>query len=166
MTGEKRVASRGVPSSESIYFPSYKKVRSFQDDSENPTRNLWTLEEVVNFVFPKEYQEVYHKIAFEFMIVVTKKLNLDGKDMALFLRNNSFSKATFYNRVLPKLRRAGLIKVERRTIVALDKRRKFRPMTISLSKTFGNYLMKIADSWLAIIDDSRSKKKVDTGEIK
>lgn len=158
MIDKKKVASRGVPSSESLYFPPYKKVRSFQDDAENPTRNLWTLEEVINFVFPKEYQEVYHKIAFAFVSLIISKQKLNGSDISKFLTDNKFSKATFYNRVLPKLRRTGLIKVERQTIVAVDKKRKFRPMVISISKTFGNYLMKIADSWLAIIDDARSKK--------
>jgi hypothetical protein len=41
----------------------------------------------------------------------------------------------------------------------LESKRKYRPMRIALSKTFGNYLMKIGDSWLAIIDDSRSRKQ-------
>ena len=49
--------------------------------------------------------------------------------------------------------------MERQTIIALESKRKFRPMTVSLSKTFGNYLMKIGDSWLALVDDARSKKK-------
>jgi hypothetical protein len=30
-------------------------------------------------------------------------------------------------------------------------------MRISLCKTFGNYFMKIGDSWLAIVDDARSR---------
>jgi hypothetical protein len=32
-------------------------------------------------------------------------------------------------------------------------------MRISLSKTFGNYFMKIGDSWLAAVDDARSKQE-------
>ena len=63
--------------------------------------------------------------------------------------------------MLPRLKRIGLLKVERQTIIALESKRKFRPMTISLSKTFGNYLVKIGDSWLAIVDDARSKKGVE-----
>ena len=157
MVEEKKVASRGVPSSETLFFPPYKKVRAFQDDAENPTHNLWNLEEIINFVFPVEYQEKYHIIAYEFMKLIVSKLRIEGKQISQFLNEHNFSKATFYNRVLPKLRRSGLIKVERQTIVAVQSKQKFRPMIISLSKTFGNYLMKIADSWLAIVDDARSK---------
>ena len=61
-----------------------------------------------------------------------------------------------------------MLKVERQTLIALESKRKFRPMTISLSKTFGNYLTKIGDSWLVIVDDARSRKEVErrTGEKK
>jgi len=52
-----------------------------------------------------------------------------------------------------------VLKVERETIVALEGKRKFRPMKISLSGTFGNYLVKIGESWQAIVDDSRFRKK-------
>ena len=75
------------------------------------------------------------------------------------MKGNGISKATFYNRVLPRLKRVGLVKVERETIIAMESKRKFRPMRISLSKTFGNYFMKIGDSWLAIVDDARTRKK-------
>ena len=73
------------------------------------------------------------------------------------MKGNGVSKATFYNRVLPRLKRVGMVKVERDTLVNVESKRKFRPMRISLSKTFGNYFMKIGDSWLAIVDDARSK---------
>lgn len=158
---EKKIASRGVPSSESLYLPPHnsEELRRFQDATENPTRNLWSVEEVSNFVFSKKYQSKYYEIAVKFMKLLTEKSHLDGKDLSKFIADNSISKATFYNRVLPRLRRVGMIKIERDTIVAVESKRKYRPMRISLSKTFGNYLMKIGDSWLAIVDDSRTKKK-------
>ena len=157
--GQKKViASRGIPSSDSLYFPPFSEVRKFQDDNEQQTRNLWSLEEVVNFVFPKKYQEKYHEIAVSFMKLLTEKVYLDGSDISSFISQNNISKATFYNRVLPRLRRVGMIKIERETIVAAESRRKYRPMRITLSKTFGNYLIKIGDSWLALVDDARSRK--------
>ena len=93
------------------------------------------------------------------MTVLSEKTVLSGEEIASFVRSNGISKATFYNRVLPRLKRVGMIKVERDTIVAIESKRKFRPMRISLSKTFGNYFMKIGDSWLAVVDDSRSRKE-------
>ncbi|MBD3389550.1 hypothetical protein GF415_01185 [Candidatus Micrarchaeota archaeon] len=160
MAGEKRIP-RGVPSSESIYLPPYNspELRSFQDNSENPTRNLWSLEEVINFVFSKKYQPKYYEIALEFIWELSKKLSMEGADVGNFLSEKGISKATFYNRVLPRLRRVGMIKVERETIVARESMRKYRPMRISLSKTFGNYFMKIGDSWLASVDEARSKAR-------
>jgi len=159
--GKPSIASRGVPSSEALYFPPYnsEELRSFQDKDENATRNLWSVEEVANFVFSKKYQPKYYETALAFLKLLCEKTTLQGEDISKFVSTNGISKATFYNRVLPRLRRVGMIKIERDTIIAVESKRKFRPMRISLSKTFGNYLLKIGDSWLAIVDDARSRKK-------
>jgi hypothetical protein len=162
--GEKHsIASRGIPSKDSLYLPPHNspELRSFQDSNENLTRNIWSLEEVVNFVFPKRYQDKYNEIALGFLKLALAKNSLTGDDIGQFVSSNGISKATFYNRVLPRLKRIGILKVERQTLIPLESKRKFRPMTISLSKTFVNYLTKIGDSWLAIVDDARSKKEVE-----
>ena len=164
------IASRGIPSKDSLYLPPYNspELRNFQDANENATRNTWSVEEVVNFIFPKRYQLKYNEIALAFMKTVLEKGMLSGEEIGRFVSSGGISKATFYNRVLPRLKRVGLLKVERQTLIALESKRKFRPMTISLSKTFGNYLTKIGDSWLVIVDDARSRKEVErrTGEKK
>lgn len=156
----KGIASRGVPSSESIYLPPHnsEELRAFQDKDENITRNTWHIDEVVNFIFSKRYQAKYFDAALSFMRALSEKTEMGGDDTAAFVKSNGISKATFYNRVLPRLRRVGMIKIERDTVVAVEGKRKFRPMRISLSKTFGNYFMKIGDSWLAIVDDARSMR--------
>ena len=155
------IPSRGVPSSESIYLPRHdsEELRSFQDKSENLTRNLWNLDEIANFIFSKRYQPKYHEIALGFLKMLAEKTEITGEETAAFVKTNNVSKATFYNRVLPRLKRVGMVKVERDTVVAVESKRKFRPMRISLSKTFGNYFMKIGDSWLAVVDDARSRKE-------
>ncbi len=156
----KKISSRGVPSSETFYLPRYDsaEIRSFQDASENPTRNIWSLSEVVNFIFSRKYQPTYYEIALKFLELLMQKLKLTGEDISSFLKENNISKATFYNKVLIRLKRIGVVKVERETLIPDQSKRKYRPMRITLSKTFGNYLMKIADSWLAIVDDARSRK--------
>jgi hypothetical protein len=155
------IASRGVPSSESIYLPRHDspELRSFQDRNESITRNAWNVEELTNFIFSKKYQPKYFEIALGFLSMLAEKTEISGEETAAFVKNSGISKATFYNRVLPRLKRVGMIKVERDTIVAIESKRKFRPMRISLSKTFGNYFMKIGDSWLAVVDDARSRKE-------
>lgn len=157
---KKSIASRGIPSSESLYLPphNHPELRKFQDSEENATRNVWNTEDVINFVFPKKYQPIYNTTAAQFVKLLIEKGKISGDETGKFVSSNGISKATFYNRVLPRLRRAGLIKIERETIVAVESKRKYRPMFISLSKTFGNYLTKIGDSWLAIVDDAREKK--------
>ncbi len=156
------IPSRGIPSKEALYLPPYysNELRRFQDDNEIPMRNYWTLKEVVNFVFPEKYQEKYHTIAFKFLEELCNRLEMDGQEIGTFVRSNNISKATFYNRVLPRLKRVGMIKVYRETITSVDSKRKYRPMRITLSKTFGNYLNKIGESWLAIVDNARTLKTV------
>jgi predicted transcriptional regulator len=157
----KQIASRGVPSDEALYLPAHNsaEIRSFQDKDENIARNLWNLEEVLNFVFSKKYQPKYYEIALGFLKLLSAKLTLGGDEISAYVKEGNISKATFYNRVLPRLRKVGMVKVERETIVAQESKRKFRPMVVSMSRTFGNYLVKIGDSWLALVDDARSRKQ-------
>ncbi len=161
MAEKRKIASRGVPSSQSVYLPRHdsEELRAFQDKNENMTRNLWSIDEVANFVFSKKYQRRYYDVSLSFLKLLTKKLSLSGNETAAFVKERGISKATFYNRVLPRLKRVGMVKVERETVIPVESKRKFRPMRISLSKTFGNYFVKIGDSWLAAVDDARSRKK-------
>ncbi len=156
----KSIASRGIPSKEAFYLPAHysSELRKFQDNDENMLRNYWSLDELVNFIFPAKYQPKYNKIALKFLDELASRQKLEGREISAFLRTNSISKATFYNRVLPRLKRIGVVKVERETISPERSKQKYRPMMISLSKTFGNYLTKIGESWLAIVDDVRSRQ--------
>ncbi len=155
---EKKIISRGIPSKDIFYLPRHdsNEIRQFQDANETPTRNIWTYEEILNFVFPKRYRQKYYEIATAFMKELLEKTCMEGREIAEFVRKNKFSKATFYNRVLLRLKRIGMIKVER--MISEENGRKKRPMRVSISKTFGNYLMKIADSWLVIVDEAREKR--------
>ncbi|MCL6088566.1 MAG: hypothetical protein M1530_00170 [Candidatus Marsarchaeota archaeon] len=158
-SSERTIATRGVPAGETLWLPPHDSpaIRAFQDKNESATRNAWSVAEVVQFVFPARYQPVYHQVALAFMQKLAERTQLAGADIAEFVSSQNISKATFYNRVLPRLRRVGMIKIERQTVIAVESKRKYRPMTIHLSKTFGNYLAKIGDSWLAAVDESRSK---------
>lgn len=172
MTNNKpSISTRGIPSKESFYLPAHysEEVRKFQDESEMQLRNYWTYEEVINFVFPKKYQRTYNEIANSFIRELLDYHVLENNEITNFVKKNRFSKATFYNRVLPRLKRVGLVKVERETISPEHSKQKRRPMRISLSKTFGNYLCKIGESWLACVDDARSrppKPRVIESEVK
>ena len=158
MEGEKGIKSRGIPSKHSFYLPPHysKEIRSFESD-EIPTKNVWRVKEIIEFVFPSKFQEKYHEIALRFLEKLGEEVSISGEEIAMFIKENGFSKATFYNRVLPKLKAVGMVKVER---LAVEKgSSKKRKMKITLSKTFGNYMNKIGDSWLAFVDDVRTKAR-------
>ncbi|RME79608.1 MAG: hypothetical protein D6769_01950 [Methanobacteriota archaeon] len=157
---EKKIKSRGIPSKEAFWLPPYysEDIRRFEDDSGNATRNVWKLEEITKFIFPPKYQEKYYEIASSFLSFISERGGkVSGSDVGPFLRESGISKATFYNRVLPRLKRVGIVRVKRET--QEGKNKKYMHMDIELSKTFGNYLLKIADSWLAHIDDVRSLRR-------
>jgi hypothetical protein len=86
----KKISSRGVPSSESVYLPRYdsQELRTFQDKDENPTRNLWNLEEVTNFIFSKKYQPRYYEIALGFLGLLGEKTKLGGDEIAEYVKTN------------------------------------------------------------------------------
>ena len=98
---KKSISSRGIPSKEAMHLPPYNSpsLRKFQDSNEVRTRNLWGLEEVINFIFPKEYQETYNKIACRFMKMVVEKNTISGAETGKFISENGISKATFYRYV-------------------------------------------------------------------
>lgn len=146
---------RGFKSEASLYLPAHysQEIRRFEDNDERPTRNLWGIEELLNFIFPKNYQQRYYESALALMKRLSSNPSINSSEIPQLIKENNLSKATFYNRVIPKMKRFGLIKVEREAVLK-GKPRRFK---ISLSKSFGNYLMKISDSWLAFVDDSRSK---------
>ncbi len=154
----KQPMSRGIPSKEAMWLPAFysEEVRKFEDDEGKPTRNVWKIEEVLKFVFPPKYQETYYKISVALMqALAANKGRLEGKDIGQLIKEKGFSKATLYNRVLPRLKRVGMIRLKRAT--EEGKNKKHMPMEIELSKTFANYLLKISDSFLAFIDDVRTR---------
>ncbi|MEM4295323.1 MAG: hypothetical protein QXI89_00295 [Candidatus Anstonellales archaeon] len=155
------IKSRGIPSKEAFWLPAFysNDIRQFQDENENLTRSIWKLDEILNFIFPRKYQETYYNVALAFMNYLFSFYgHVESKQIAEFVKNNKISKATFYNRVLPRLKRLGLIRIRRETELGANK--KYRRMRIEISKTFGNYLLKIANSWLAHVDDIKEQRQM------
>ncbi len=162
---KKAIRSRGIPSKFSLYLPPHysKEIRAFEAN-EIATKNIWRVEEVINFVFPKKYQPTYHEISVKFIKAFESKGYFSAKETAEFIKREGISKATFYNRVLPRLKAVGMVKVEREPTLS-GKSKKYK-MKISLSRSFGNYMNKIGDSWLAFVDDVRSRAKEENEGVK
>jgi len=149
MSGKQGPPSRGIPSRKALYLPAHdsKEIRAFEVDGKL-AKNIWPLAEVLRFIFPPQYQERYYEIAKAFLERMAQEGVMTWKEIGPFLKEKGVSKATFYNRVLPKLRALGLIKGERSGNL----------YRLSLSKTFSNYLYKIAESWEAFVDEVRSRR--------
>jgi len=115
----------------------------------------WELEDLLVFVFPKDIQETYNKVAKAFMesLLFNASAGINGDQIGAWLLENNFSKATFYNRVLPRLIDIGLVERKR---VHGDTGRK---MILYPSLSFGLYLQKMGSVWNEIINTARAKSK-------
>jgi len=140
-------ASRGVPARESLWLPPVDSPAIKAKSLDEEVR--WSLTDVVEHVFPRAYQPQYHKIALALLGQLSQKTALEAPDLAAFVGGNGFSKATFYNKIIPRLIDVGAVKRER-----IGQ----RAMRLTLSKSFGNYLQKIGREWNSIVETARRRQ--------
>jgi predicted transcriptional regulator len=141
---ERKIASRGIPSKEVLWFPPIEKWKNIDEK--------WRLEDIVQFIYPKEYQKKYNEITIKFLDFLLKKpMGVNGTEVSEWIKNNKVSKATFYNIIVPHLVDIGIIK--RRRIYG-EKGRKTILMT---SEIFSNFLKKLSETWLEILKENKEK---------
>jgi hypothetical protein len=150
----KKPASSGIPSDESLWLPAHYGVEVKRKGGLEKAI-YWELGEVVDFIFPKKYQPVYHKVATDFLTLVLERDWVTKKEIGEFLKKNNYSKSTLENKVIPKLARFGLIKREREITAGLGKG---RALILSESLTFANYLERVSFGWSMLVNTSRKKK--------
>jgi hypothetical protein len=152
----KQIKSRGIPSDEQLWLPRHDKVREILNLNADPFDEYgasWELEDVMMFVFPKDYQETYHIHASDFMsLLLSHPEGLYSTQIGEWVRTSGVSKATFYNRILPRLKRIGMVAAER------EAPRKNAGYILKPSLTFHNYLFKIAKEWQRHVKTARAKK--------
>ena len=148
-------ASTGIPSAESLWLPHHYGVELKRKGGLDKTV-YWDAGEVVDFIFPRRFQPVYHKVAAEFILLVLDKDWVTKKEIGEFLAKNNYSKSTLENKIIPKLVRFGLLKREREITGTM---RKGRALILSESLTFTNYLERIGFAWNMLVSTSRKKTK-------
>lgn len=139
-----------LKSKESLYFPSVqgKGWKNVDPDIR------WSLEDIINHIFPKDYQERSYKYAKKLMkLVIESPEEIDKDKLGKFLREEEIPESTAYNIIIPKLVRFGLIKRERQT-------NKSRPskgwyMILKPSLSFSSHLGKLASEWKSIYKTER-----------
>jgi len=145
---EKRLKSK-----ESLYFPSVlgNKWRPVDPDIR------WELSDIINHVFPREYQEKSHEYAYKLMDFLLKNpRGVDKKSLSEFVKNEDLPISTLYNIVIPKLVKLGLIERNRESNASNPGKGWFLILKPSIS--FSSHLSKLADEWRSIYKTSALKK--------
>lgn len=148
------IKSRGIPSAEDFWLPRHDSVKDILGISGDPFDEFgadWGIEGVFQFVFPKKYKETYHNNSVAFMKVLLSKGEMRAAEIGEWVRTNNVSKATFYNKIIPRLKRVGMLSAERETPA------KGAGYILKPSLTFHNYLYKMAREWQRIVKTARSK---------
>lgn len=150
-------SSRGIPSEESLYLPRHygKEVKEKGGFDEGI---IWSIPDIVDFIFPKKYQPKYYLIAIDFITLVLEHEVVTKDEISGFLSSKNYSRSTLENKVIPKLVRFGLLKRERE--IEGDRRLgRGRALVLSDSLSFSTYLRKISDAWRSQVLTARHKRK-------
>ncbi|MCK4634710.1 MAG: hypothetical protein KAT37_02440 [Candidatus Aenigmarchaeota archaeon] len=145
---EKRLKSK-----ESLFYPSVlgSKWKTLDPDIR------WDLSDILNHVFPAEYQEKSYEYAQKLMTFLLENPGgIDKKIMSDFVKGHEIPVSTLYNIVIPKLVKLGL--VERRREPNASNPGKGWFLILKPSVTFSSHLSKLADEWRSIYKTAYSKK--------
>jgi len=135
-----RRPNKGIPSEDQMYLPRKDYLNGIlRKEGAIKISTAWALEDVLQFIFPPKYRKSYFSCATLFLQLLREKGELHGSDIGAFVEKNKISKATFYNKVLPRLNRIGMI--DRKREIGSNK------MIIRWSNEFSIYLEKIAFEW-------------------
>ena len=150
----KRLASHGIPTSESLWMPPHYGVELKRKGGLDKAV-YWDVGELVDFIFPHRYQPTYHRVACDFVNLVLERDWVTKKEIGEFLKSKGYSKSTLENKVIPKLVRFGLLKREREITAGMGKG---RALILSDSLTFANYLERVAFAWNMLVSTGRKRK--------
>ncbi|MGB9577221.1 MAG: hypothetical protein ACP5O3_02065 [Candidatus Micrarchaeia archaeon] len=132
---------KGIPSSDQFYLPRKDSLDGLlRKQGAIRTSCAWDVGDVMQFLFPKEFRGGYHAVATAFVSALQAGGGvLSSTQIGEFVAKNGVSKATFYNKVLPRLVRVGMV----------DRNREpgSKKMTVRWSNQFASYLEKIAFEW-------------------
>jgi len=170
----RQITHRGIESSESIYFPPVSRI----EDTTNKTGwgskdKIWTWEDLIEFIFPKNASPKYNQMAVKFMTFLAdniefntdsqKIIGITGEQISEFVKQNGYSSSTFYAYILRKLHNCGLIERRREE----RKRRSDSgswcgKMVLTLSEQFLLHLNRISEWNKRLLETSKehAKKKM------
>ncbi len=131
----------GIPSEDQLYLPRKDTLDDLlKKQGAIRSSTSWDASDLLQFVFPQRYRSAYHGVAVSFLTALQQNNGfLTSSQIGEFVEKTKISKATFYNKVLPRLVRIGM----------LDRNREptSNKMTVKWSNQFAIYLEKIAFEW-------------------
>jgi hypothetical protein len=146
--------TRGIPADESLWIPRHYG-KEIKDKGGLDKTIMWSVPDVVDFVFPRKYQPKYFMVAADFLELILKNEAVTKKEIAEFLKEKQYSRSTLENKIIPKLVRCGLVKREREIEGTMGKG---RSLILTESLTFTSYLERIAFAWNSLVSTARRKK--------
>lgn len=151
---KKQPPSRGIPSKESLWLEDIRKLRDSWKYHQNVRLEL---DQILHIVFPEKYQAKYYATGLNFMKYLLEKQELYGDDIGAFLRDKNYSKATFYNVVLPRLKRVGMVKLEREEFTHERAKQKYYKKIVRPSKQFSVFFDHLAKEYDSIIETAKAR---------
>ena len=146
--------SRGVPSKETLWLDDIRRLRNDWAYHKNVRLEL---EQLMHLVFPEKYQEIYYKVGASFMKTLFEKQELRGDDIGAFIRDNSYSKATFYNVILPRLRRVGMVRLEREAFTHEHTKQKFYKKIVKPSTQFSKFWGHVSKEYDSLVQTAKAR---------
>jgi hypothetical protein len=150
-----KIISRGVPAKESLWLDDVRKRR---DEWQYHKKVRLELNHLLQIVFPKQYQPKYFDVSLKFMIALLEKGRLEGADTGDFIAKNSYSKATFYNVILPRLKKVGMVRLLREEFNQSKDKQKYYRKIIEPSKQFSIFFKKLGEEYETILDTAEAKR--------
>ncbi|MFH1424295.1 MAG: hypothetical protein ABIG20_01295 [archaeon] len=151
---KKQPPSRGIPSKESLCLADIRKLRDSWKYHQNVRLEL---DQILQIVFPPQYQAKYYDISLKFMNALLTKTEMRGDDLGEFIKKNNYSKATFYNIVLPRLRRIGMVSLEREAFHHEKARQKYYKKIVKPSTQFSIFFSHVAKEYESIVQTAKAR---------
>ncbi len=154
----------GVPTKYTMFLPAIgsqqlKLLGGLKNNGDIDHEVNWSMEIVLGFLFHPRYSPKTFQTALAFMDFLMKHNEVDSELRNKWLRENQeFSQSTLERRVLPKLRRFGLIKITRELPVGGRRKVNERPMILVPDIRFATLLKKVGSEWAKIIKTKRQER--------
>lgn len=152
-----RSVPKGIPADEAFWLPDHSEIHTLlgKTDPFNEFGAEWSIADLMLFVFPKKYREIQHDLATKLLeLMLSKGGELSFMEVSEFVKQNNASKATVYNKIIPRLIDIGM----------MERHRKFPdkekgPYKLELSQSFSNYVIKMGNEWRRKVATAKSKRK-------